>query len=157
IMGVPARHVFILGAPDCIPLVKRIAELCDDPVDEIHLERKSPLKAGETLHLDELKPSDAVIAFSRREVLDLRAELMARRSSTSRREKAMTASLGFSSSRCNVSPALSGLLRSRWISSTGSSQSSAMRLTKGMQSGAACLHPRRAGLHPLGQAHRRAL
>ncbi|GEC61216.1 hypothetical protein GOX01_15470 [Gluconobacter oxydans] len=78
IMGVPARHVFILGAPDCIPLVKRIAELCDDPVDEIHLERKSPLKAGETLHLDELKPSDAVIAFSRREVLDLRAELMAR-------------------------------------------------------------------------------
>ncbi|QDH18050.1 RNA helicase [Swingsia samuiensis] len=78
IMGVPARHVFILGAPDCIPLVKRIAELCDDPVDEIHLERKSPLKAGHALHLNELETGDAVIAFSRREVLDLRAELMAR-------------------------------------------------------------------------------
>ncbi|WP_175282563.1 helicase-related protein [Gluconobacter morbifer] len=78
IMGVPARHVFVLGAPDCIPLVRQIAELCDDPVDEIHLERKSPLKADGVLHLSELQPSDAVIAFSRREVLDLRAELMAR-------------------------------------------------------------------------------
>ena len=78
IMGVPARHVYILGAADCIPLVKRIAELCDDPVDEIHLERKSPLKAGGTVHLSELTVGDAVIAFSRREVLDMRAELMAR-------------------------------------------------------------------------------
>ncbi|WP_249110353.1 helicase-related protein [Neokomagataea anthophila] len=77
IMGVPARHVFILGAPDCIPLVKRIAELCDDPVDEIHLERKSPLKTGAPLALSELTTGDALIAFSRREVLDLRAELMA--------------------------------------------------------------------------------
>lgn len=77
IMGVPARHVFILGAADCIPLVKRIADLCDDPVDEIHLERKSPLKAGGALSLSDLRSGDALIAFSRREVLDLRAELMA--------------------------------------------------------------------------------
>ncbi|MXV36096.1 MULTISPECIES: helicase-related protein [unclassified Saccharibacter] len=76
IMGVPARHVFILGAADCIPLVKRIAELCNDPVDEIHLERKSPLKPGGSLALEELRAGDALIAFSRREVLDLRAELM---------------------------------------------------------------------------------
>ncbi|GBD56463.1 helicase [Gluconobacter wancherniae NBRC 103581] len=78
IMGVPARHIFVLGAADCIPLVKRIAELCNDPVDEIHLERKSPLKASGTLRLDDLRPNDAVIAFSRREVLDLRADLMSR-------------------------------------------------------------------------------
>ncbi|WP_077396672.1 helicase-related protein [Bombella intestini] len=77
IMGVPARHVFILGAADCIPLVKRIAELCNDPVDEIHLERKSPLRPAGTLALTDLRAGDALIAFSRRDVLDLRAELMA--------------------------------------------------------------------------------
>ncbi|WP_029606018.1 helicase-related protein [Kozakia baliensis] len=77
IMGAPARHLFILGAPDCIPLVRRIAELCDDPLDEISLERKSPLRAASTsVKLRELAAGDAVIAFSRREVLDLRAELL---------------------------------------------------------------------------------
>jgi len=79
IMGAPARHLFILGAPDCIPLVRRIAELCNDPVDEISLERKSPLRAASgPIRITELKPGDALIAFSRREVLDLRAELLTR-------------------------------------------------------------------------------
>lgn len=77
IMGVPARHIFILGAADCIPLVKKIAELCNDPVDEIHLERKSPLQTGGHLTLSALRAGDALIAFSRREVLDLRTELTA--------------------------------------------------------------------------------
>jgi|GEM_PF-61049 len=77
IMGVPARHLYILGAPDCIPLIRRIAELCDDPLDEISLERKSPLRAASApLRLRDLEAGDALIAFSRREVLDLRAELL---------------------------------------------------------------------------------
>jgi len=79
IMGVPARTVYILGAPDCIPLIRRIASLCNDPLDEVSLERKSPLRAANgPTRLDQLGRSDAVIAFSRRDVLDLRAELMAR-------------------------------------------------------------------------------
>lgn len=79
IMGVPARTVYILGAPDCIPLIRRIASLCNDPLDEVSLARKSPLRAANgPTRLDQLGRSDAVIAFSRRDVLDLRAELMAR-------------------------------------------------------------------------------
>ncbi|GBQ69793.1 RNA helicase [Ameyamaea chiangmaiensis NBRC 103196] len=79
IMGAPARHLYVLGAPDCIPMVRRIAELCNDPLDEITLERKSPLRAArDPVSMGELRPGDAVIAFSRREVLDLRAALMAR-------------------------------------------------------------------------------
>ncbi|QOF94744.1 RNA helicase [Novacetimonas hansenii] len=78
IMGAPARHLFILGAPDCIPMVRRIAELCGDPVDEVHLERKSPLVAADMpVRIQDLQPHDALIAFSRREVLDLRALLLA--------------------------------------------------------------------------------
>ncbi len=79
IMGAPARHLYILGAPDCIPMVRRIAELCGDPVDEVSLERKSPLRASSsTVRLNDLRAGDALIAFSRREVLDLRAALMER-------------------------------------------------------------------------------
>ncbi|RFD21174.1 RNA helicase [Komagataeibacter melaceti] len=78
IMGAPARHLFVLGAPDCIPMVRRIAELCGDPVDEIRLERKSPLVAApRAVSVHELQKHDALIAFSRREVLDLRAMLLA--------------------------------------------------------------------------------
>ncbi|MUG34779.1 helicase-related protein [Commensalibacter sp. ESL0382] len=77
IMGVPARHVFVLGSPECIPIVKRIANLCDDPCDEIILQRKSPLiTASSPIRLSKLRTGDALIAFSRREVLDLRSLLM---------------------------------------------------------------------------------
>ncbi|WP_342629039.1 helicase-related protein [Nguyenibacter vanlangensis] len=79
IMGAPARHLFVLGAPDCVPMVRRIAELCGDPLDEIRLERKSPLVvAGQPVRIQDLRPHDALIAFSRREVLDWRAMLLAR-------------------------------------------------------------------------------
>ncbi|WP_428378125.1 helicase-related protein [Lichenicoccus sp.] len=79
IMGAPARQLFVLGAPDCIPMVRRIAALCDDPLDEITLERKGPLVAAdEAVKLAHLQRGDALIAFSRRDVLDLRAALLAR-------------------------------------------------------------------------------
>lgn len=77
IMGVPARQIFVLGSPECIPIVKNIAKLCDDPYDEIILQRKSPLvTASSPIKLSKLQAGDALIAFSRREVLDLRALLL---------------------------------------------------------------------------------
>ena len=79
IMGAPARELFVLGSPDCVPMVRRIAELCGDPLDEITLERKGPLVAAtEPVALGDLARGDALIAFSRRDVLDLRAALQAR-------------------------------------------------------------------------------
>ncbi len=79
IMGVPAREVVVLGSPDCIPLVRRIAALTDEPVEEITLQRKSPLLAAdEPVALADLKKGDALIAFSRRDVLELRSELQRR-------------------------------------------------------------------------------
>ncbi len=79
IMGAPARHLFVLGSPDCIDMVRRIAALCDDPMDEITLQRMGPLTAAdEAVRLASLQTGDALIAFSRREVLDLRAMLMQR-------------------------------------------------------------------------------
>jgi len=79
IMGAPARALFVLGAPECITQVRRIAALCGDPLSEVTLERKGPLRAARApLRLEELAPGDALVAFSRREVLDFRAELLRR-------------------------------------------------------------------------------
>ncbi|WP_237180970.1 helicase-related protein [Roseomonas haemaphysalidis] len=79
IMGVPAREVFVLGAPECIPMVERIAQLCGDSVEKVSLERKGPLRAAAApVGIGDLKAGDALIAFSRRDVLDFRAELVRR-------------------------------------------------------------------------------
>ena len=79
IMGIPAREVIVLGAPDCLPLVRRIAELCDEPVEVVRLERKSPLRvATEAVGLAAVTDADAVVAFSRREIFALREQLAAR-------------------------------------------------------------------------------
>ncbi len=43
IMGAPAREVFVLGSPECAPMVRRIATLCADPIEEVTLVRKGPL------------------------------------------------------------------------------------------------------------------
>ena len=79
IMGIPAREVIVLGAPDCLPLVRRIAALCDEPVEVVHLARKSPLRvATEAVGLAAITDADAVVAFSRREIFALREQLAAR-------------------------------------------------------------------------------
>jgi len=79
IMGVPAREVIVLGAPDAAPMIRRIAELCDDPLEEVRLERMGPLvAASDPVAIDDIGQGDAVIAFSRREVFELRSALLRR-------------------------------------------------------------------------------
>ncbi|WP_338045131.1 helicase-related protein [Paracraurococcus ruber] len=79
IMGAPAREVYVLGAPESATQVRRIAALCGDPVEEVSLQRKSPLVAAKApVGMGDLKTGDALVAFSRRDVLDLRAELVRR-------------------------------------------------------------------------------
>lgn len=79
LMGVPANHIYVLGAPDCIDMVNNIAKLCGDPVDYISLERKTPLRPADApLSLGQIRKGDAIVAFSRREVLDMRASLIER-------------------------------------------------------------------------------
>jgi ATP-dependent RNA helicase SUPV3L1/SUV3 len=79
IMGAPAREVFVLGAPEAVPMVRRIAALCGDPIKEVSLKRKAPLVAArKPVALGDLGVGDALVAFSRRDVLQLREELMRR-------------------------------------------------------------------------------
>src|SRR5690606_10998179 len=66
-------------APEGAAMVRRIASLCGDALEEVRLERKGPLVAARApVPLGDLRAGDALIAFSRRDVLDLRAELIRR-------------------------------------------------------------------------------
>ena len=79
IMGAPARDVFVLGAPEAATQVRRIAALCGDPMEEVSLKRKGPLAASSTpVSLGDLQVGDAIVAFSRRDMLDMRGELVRR-------------------------------------------------------------------------------
>jgi ATP-dependent RNA helicase SUPV3L1/SUV3 len=81
LVGAPARCVIMTGSPDCIPLVEAMAEYLGEPLRIERLERHTPIEAQrEPLSLRDIKPGTAVIAFSRRDVLALKAELEARHS-----------------------------------------------------------------------------
>jgi ATP-dependent RNA helicase SUPV3L1/SUV3 len=60
-------------------MVRRMAALCGDPIKEISLQRKSPLVAARNpVELEDLGSGDALVAFSRRDVLQYREELIRR-------------------------------------------------------------------------------
>jgi ATP-dependent RNA helicase SUPV3L1/SUV3 len=76
VVGAPARRVLMTGSLDCIPLVEALASYLGEPLDVHRLERHTPIHADRTpLTLDDVEPGTAVIAFSRRDVLALKAQL----------------------------------------------------------------------------------
>jgi ATP-dependent RNA helicase SUPV3L1/SUV3 len=79
LVGAPAKRVIMTGSADCIPLVEALAEYLGEPLRIERLERHTPIEAERApLRLDQVEPGTAVIAFSRRDVLALKAELQAR-------------------------------------------------------------------------------
>jgi hypothetical protein len=75
-VGVPARRVYMTGSADSIPLVQALAEYLEEPLEIVPLERFTPLVPIEhAVRLGEIEPGTAVIAFSRRDVLTLKAIL----------------------------------------------------------------------------------
>jgi ATP-dependent RNA helicase SUPV3L1/SUV3 len=79
LVGAPAGRIIMTGSPDCIPLVQAMAEYLGEPLTVHHLERHTPIEAESgALSLSRIEAGTAVIAFSRREVLALKAELEAR-------------------------------------------------------------------------------
>ncbi|MCE6958835.1 hypothetical protein LAZ40_07205 [Cereibacter sphaeroides] len=79
ILGLPAREIRLTGSPDAEPWVRALAALTGD---EVHVHRHDRLMPLETMAAPvapaELRPGDAVVAFSRASVLRLREEVQAR-------------------------------------------------------------------------------
>lgn len=71
VCGAPASVVYLVGAPEARRAVEALAERLDCPLEVRVLSRKSPLSMeGQPVRkLRNLRRGDAVIAFSRREVL----------------------------------------------------------------------------------------
>jgi ATP-dependent RNA helicase SUPV3L1/SUV3 len=76
LVGAPAKRVLMTGSPDAIPLVRALAEYLGEPLTIHELKRHTPIRALEShMSLERIEPGTAVIAFSRRDVLALKAEL----------------------------------------------------------------------------------
>ncbi|HEX6309486.1 MAG TPA: helicase-related protein [Longimicrobiales bacterium] len=79
LVGAPARRVIMTGSSDAIPLVRALAEYLDEPLTVHELERFVPIEPlPHPLTLDDVEPGTAIIAFTRRDVLALKAELEAK-------------------------------------------------------------------------------
>ena len=77
VCGVPAQTVYLLGSPTAEPALRALAARLGVPLEIEHLERKAPLEVDPkpTMGLNALQRGDALIAFSRRDVLFLAQQL----------------------------------------------------------------------------------
>lgn len=79
VAGVAAPEILMTGSADAIPYVKRLADAMGEDLEVVEFTRKSPLRVQEeAVALSAVKPNDAIIAFSRRDVMGLRRDLLAR-------------------------------------------------------------------------------
>jgi ATP-dependent RNA helicase SUPV3L1/SUV3 len=71
VCGAPASTVYLVGAPEARRAIEALAERLEVPLEVHVLKRMAPLamEAGPVRKLSNLRRGDAVIAFSRREVL----------------------------------------------------------------------------------------
>ena len=76
-IGAPARLVVLTGAPEAIPLVEHLLAMTGEPLEVKILKRKGKLRVeGVPANLKKLSRGDAVVAFTRKNVHDLRAQLV---------------------------------------------------------------------------------
>jgi hypothetical protein len=77
-IGAPAKLVVLTGAPEAIPLVEHLLAMTGEPLEVKILKRKGKLRVeGVPANLNRLSRGDAVVAFTRRDVHDLRTRLVA--------------------------------------------------------------------------------
>jgi ATP-dependent RNA helicase SUPV3L1/SUV3 len=76
ILGLPARELHLTGSPDAEPWVRLLAGMTGDELTVHHYDRLVPLVLSERpVRAGEIRPGDAIIAFSRARVLEMREQL----------------------------------------------------------------------------------
>lgn len=76
-IGAPARLVVLTGAPEAIPLVEHLLAMTGETLEVKILKRKGKLRVeGVPANLKKLSRGDAVVAFTRKNVHELRAQLV---------------------------------------------------------------------------------
>lgn len=79
LLGLPARHLHVCGSADALPLLRSLAESCGDSLVEHEYERLTPLRVSSSLcgDLGRVRAGDCVVAFSRREIFQLKQRVEA--------------------------------------------------------------------------------
>ena len=76
IVGAPARDVFIICSAYAVPAIENLLGLCGERCEVVHFERKQHVELlPAPLPLASVQKGDAVVAFSRRDVLMLRDQI----------------------------------------------------------------------------------
>lgn len=76
VLGLPARELHLTGSPDAEPYARYLTEMTGDELIVHRYERLVPLEPERgPVRIDEVRPGDAIIAFSRHRVLQLREEI----------------------------------------------------------------------------------
>jgi ATP-dependent RNA helicase SUPV3L1/SUV3 len=75
IAGVRAKRVVMCGSLDGLAAARQLAARLGIELAVRHFERKNPLAVVDPVTLAELRPGDAVVAFSRNAVVDLQAQV----------------------------------------------------------------------------------
>ncbi len=77
IIGAPAKTVIMTGSPNAKEAIVALAEYLDEPLEIVEFERKNPLHLLKSATpIAEIQPRSAVVAFSRRDVLKLKQQLV---------------------------------------------------------------------------------
>jgi len=75
IAAVPAKHVVLCGSEDGLHAAALLAQRLGVTMSVRRFERKNPLRVVDAIPLVELKPGDAVVAFSRNAVVELQGQI----------------------------------------------------------------------------------
>lgn len=79
VAGVAAPEIIMTGSADAIPYIQRLADAMGEELEVVEFTRKSPLRTQEErVPMAGVKKGDALIAFSRRDVMGLRRDLLER-------------------------------------------------------------------------------
>ena len=76
IIGAPAKEVYMTGSLDALVAIEALAEWLGEELEVVYFERKNPLSIMKSATpLNSIEPQTAVIAFSRKDVLQLKQQL----------------------------------------------------------------------------------
>ena len=76
IIGAPASTIIMTGSPNAVPAVQALADYLGEELEVIEFERKTPLELmRHATPIAEIRPGTAVVAFSRKEVLNIKQQL----------------------------------------------------------------------------------
>ena len=76
IIGAPARTIILTGSVNAVEAVEALAAYLGEPLEVIRCERKNPLEMlPRATPIGQIRPATAIVAFSRKEVLQLKQQL----------------------------------------------------------------------------------